>query len=116
MRISDWSSDVCSSDLWCPVHLRVDQPVGRLRAEQQMVDPEPGVARPAACLIIPEAVEPVVIGVDEPQRVGPSLKHQPPPCGRSEEQTSELQSLMRISYAVFCLKKKITKTMSHNTS
>src|SRR3546814_7128939 len=30
--------------------------------------------------------------------------------GRSEEHTSELQSLMRISYAVFCLKKKITKT------
>src|SRR3546814_2302344 len=29
-------------------------------------------------------------------------------CGRSEEHTSELQSLMRISYAVFCLKKKIT--------
>src|SRR3546814_1260339 len=30
----------------------------------------------------------------------------PQPCGRSEEHTSELQSLMRISYAVFCLKKK----------
>src|SRR3546814_10471771 len=30
-------------------------------------------------------------------------------CGRSEEHTSELQSLMRISYAVFCLKKKIKK-------
>src|SRR3546814_10003537 len=29
-------------------------------------------------------------------------------CSRSEEHTSELQSLMRISYAVFCLKKKIT--------
>src|SRR3546814_2852157 len=40
-------------------------------------------------------------------------------CLRSEEHTSELQSLMRISYAVFCLKKKkrrhITKTQSHNT-
>src|SRR3546814_3986183 len=33
---------------------------------------------------------------------------------RSEEHTSELQSLMRISYAVFCLKKKINKTI-HNT-
>src|SRR3546814_2548006 len=33
--------------------------------------------------------------------------------GRSEEHTSELQSLMRISYAVFCLKKKITP--NHNT-
>src|SRR3546814_3802936 len=32
-----------------------------------------------------------------------------PQCGRSEEHTSELQSLMRISYAVFCLKKKKTK-------
>src|SRR3546814_8897210 len=32
-----------------------------------------------------------------------------PPAGRSEEHTSELQSLMRISYAVFCLKKKTTK-------
>src|SRR3546814_4177378 len=34
---------------------------------------------------------------------------------RSEEHTSELQSLMRISYAVFCLKKKKTKTVSHIT-
>src|SRR3546814_1104265 len=39
----------------------------------------------------------------------PPGRHQPvprPPAGRSEEHTSELQSLMRISYAVFCLKKK----------
>src|SRR3546814_7629976 len=35
--------------------------------------------------------------------------------GRSEEHTSELQSLMRISYAVFCLKKKKTITKRHNT-
>src|SRR3546814_3292046 len=34
---------------------------------------------------------------------------------RSEEHTSELQSLMRISYAVFCLKKKKTKTKIHYT-
>src|SRR3546814_1123361 len=34
---------------------------------------------------------------------------------RSEEHTSELQSLMRISYAVFCLKKKKTKTQSNNS-
>src|SRR3546814_1030743 len=40
------------------------------------------------------------------------------PNGRSEEHTSELQSLMRISYAVFCLKKKnisTTKTMKNTT-
>src|SRR3546814_6237030 len=35
---------------------------------------------------------------------------------RSEEHTSELQSLMRISYAVFCLKKKNTVTTTHNTN
>src|SRR3546814_1626166 len=35
---------------------------------------------------------------------------------RSEEHTSELQSLMRISYAVFCLKKKHTKTTHHATN
>src|SRR3546814_3826483 len=36
--------------------------------------------------------------------------------GRSEEHTSELQSLMRISYAVFCLKKKIQKTDIHTNT
>src|SRR3546814_1679987 len=35
-------------------------------------------------------------------------------CGRSEEHTSELQSLMRISYAVFCLKKKIKTNINNN--
>src|SRR3546814_3334660 len=35
--------------------------------------------------------------------------------GRSEEHTSELQSLMRISYAVFCLKQKNTNTRQHHT-
>src|SRR3546814_1228291 len=35
---------------------------------------------------------------------------------RSEEHTSELQSLMRISYAVFCLKKKIARSKRHGTS
>src|SRR3546814_3689843 len=37
------------------------------------------------------------------------LRRFPLPLGRSEEHTSELQSLMRISYAVFCLKKKTNK-------
>src|SRR3546814_7602095 len=41
------------------------------------------------------------------------LRRDSPACGRSEEHTSELQSLMRISYAVFCLKKK--KRHNHNT-
>src|SRR3546814_8812730 len=40
----------------------------------------------------------------------------PPTMGRSEEHTSELQSLMRSSYAVFCLKKKKLKTLSNNNT
>src|SRR3546814_3645731 len=40
----------------------------------------------------------------------------PPPDDRSEEHTSELQSLMRISYAVFCLKKKNTITQKYNNT
>src|SRR3546814_6068263 len=40
-------------------------------------------------------------------------RHRHPPVDRSEEHTSELQSLMRISYAVFCLKKKIKTQTQH---
>src|SRR3546814_4810569 len=46
--------------------------------------------------------------VRRPRRIGGLADRQPP---RSEEHTSELQSLMRISYAVFCLKKKKTNTL-----
>src|SRR3546814_3639776 len=43
----------------------------------------------------------------------PVSAHIPGGRARSEEHTSELQSLMRISYAVFCLKKKKTQTLTH---
>src|SRR3546814_8184186 len=75
MRISDWSSDVCSSDL--PGHRARD----------------PRRARPARH---PRAARQCRGEAGRAQR----------PDARSEEHTSELQSLMRISYAVFCLKKK----------
>src|SRR3546814_4506303 len=105
MRISDWSSDVCSSDLvrgGDREHIggqlgRALQPLARPIAEQPVVI-EIGRHRPGECLPVPDVAErdgarrlllETVIGVD-----------------RSEEHTSELQSLMRISYAVFCLKKK----------
>src|SRR3546814_4178311 len=45
-------------------------------------------------------------------RIGRPEPWQPPPLCRSEEHTSELQSLMRISYAVFCLKKKNPDALS----
>src|SRR3546814_2201286 len=84
MRISDWSSDVCSSDL----------PSGKFGDQRQAL----------------------VIGGPQLRRVDDGIQvagHRPRApkrfrrvFQRSEEHTSELQSLMRISYAVFCLKKK----------
>src|SRR3546814_10701551 len=53
---------------------------------------------------VTEILETVGIRLDE--SVGCSRKDATPAFIRSEEHTSELQSLMRISYAVFCLKKK----------
>src|SRR3546814_8336514 len=83
MRISDWSSDVCSSDL-CHHRHRLHKP-GQVRRGRNLPGPGTGTAtRPAW-----------------PEPSGS-------PGDRSEEHTSELQSLMRISYAVFCLKKKKT--------
>src|SRR3546814_8729113 len=51
----------------------------------------------------------------EVRMTAPSLSAHRPSANRSEEHTSELQSLMRISYAVFCLKKKIHKQQSNST-
>src|SRR3546814_7310057 len=95
MRISDWSSDVCSSDL----------------------DKIAGAAK------LKERLDAARLELDQAQRGGdlaragelsygtiPQLQKQLADAEgatkRSEEHTSELQSLMRISYAVFCLKKK----------
>src|SRR3546814_5780476 len=82
MRISDWSSDVCSSDLGNDVNLRDFEGRSALLL---------GKAKDnnASC-----AIGPFVRLFDD----GFGMD-------RSEEHTSELQSLMRISYAVFCLKK-----------
>src|SRR3546814_8131316 len=95
MRISDWSSDVCSSDLQLVLaeagallQHGVDQLAGRLRAAGQ---------RGHLLLVVEQLVEQEA---DVVERRGV----------RSEEHTSELQSLMRTSYAVFCLKKKKKKT------
>src|SRR3546814_5995581 len=111
MRISDWSSDVCSSDLLGRRSLSVlfhKERTGRCQ-------PRPTVAFAAAdghsslsCA-----------GNSPPGDRSPFGDFGPdaflPYRGRSEEHTSELQSLMRISYAVFCLKKKKQKHNSHTT-
>src|SRR3546814_7610105 len=101
MRISDWSSDVCSSDLcgcsrWCeagslhkPLLFRGTARLGRFR--------------PGRSGVVLASLRTVA-------------RHHPNPSSsnRSEEHTSELQSLMRISYAVFCLKKKNKKIPNNN--
>src|SRR3546814_1058606 len=103
MRISDWSSDVCSSDLIVigvgrqHAHARGRPVLAHLRhlAGHQMI------------VIDVERVRPLQLGAP-PGRIVRARHRAERPGLRSEEHTSELQSLMRISYAVFCLKKKKT--------
>src|SRR3546814_1576211 len=105
MRISDGSSDVCSSDLERELEgeLRVRgagaafrrHAEARQQVEARVIEDRQGVVRRAHRLGVDgELLVDAVVGVG----------------GRSEEHTSELQSLMRISYAVFCLKKKKSRT------
>src|SRR3546814_5992024 len=146
MRISDWSSDVCSSDL--DVADLLDDERGQ--SERWLVEEQDlrlGHQRPpdghhlllaarevaggvaAAALQHREEVHHAVVGLVDPLLVPPGegagaevlvdgeLGEDPPAlhhlgqagAHRSEEHTSELQSLMRISYAGFCLKKKKNK-------
>src|SRR3546814_5588240 len=125
MRISDWSSDVCSSDLGHRVQCVEDAHAARVEVLRG------ALAARALAQVVGRAVlarqEPrgeAVVGhhadvfgdAQVAQRAFEAgavaevvfrLQH------RSEEHTSELQSLMRISYAVFCLKKKKTTTTQH---
>src|SRR3546814_9140997 len=113
MRISDWSSDVCSSDLLDPrdverVELaREDRAIilPARRAERRFVDIGCHGRGDAASVDAAQHQTPLAgIALFELQagyELGEVLEGH-----RSEEHTSELQSLMRISYAVFCLKTK----------
>src|SRR3546814_6383592 len=133
MRISDWSSDVCSSDLMGsdqaddafglsrfepvagidatfaqpvkPQHaVRIDHDLDDLSIGKRRRDGRP---HRRAQHRAPAALR---LDIGRPAHDVASLAFASgfaPEAIRSEEQTSELQSLMRISYAVFCLKKKI---------
>src|SRR3546814_5707895 len=119
MRISDWSSDVCSSDLQgvrprIAPDAGVDQPdiPARLTHRQRM-DRKPVQVGEVKQLDQPHRVfgKEIVAGCcklspvqhEAVELLGRAADRRQ---ARSEEHTSELQSLMRISYAVFCLKKK----------
>src|SRR3546814_8950503 len=105
MRISDWSSDVCSSDL--------HDPGQGLCPERRRRTSPPQWSEICAC-------QSLLFGFQQFALVFECLLNMPSSpatgrrSGRSEEHTSELQSLMRISYAVFCLKKK-TSTSNTDT-
>src|SRR3546814_4106905 len=118
MRISDWSSDVCSSDLLfgecCTVAAAdVEQQAFEIGTDLD-IHRRARRRRDAADRIVARTqcpVEDVVdVGRDDQFRDRqPHLRRHI----RSEEHTSELQSLMRISYAVFCLQKKTYYNNTH---
>src|SRR3546814_9201837 len=104
MRISDWSSDVCSSDLVQTETRHADRRAERDLGQRQRQSRDAHQYRRDG----------------DTEQQGKNLNRSAhrqiergdaemcsPDDGRSEEHTSELQSLMRISYAVFCLKKKL---------
>src|SRR3546814_1567322 len=113
MRISDWSSDVCSSDLG-QITFRSTGPMGdglcgRLRKGRVRREMIARIFRLAAFGAAAFEYQDVIGEQGQSIDFVPMIK-------RSEEHTSELQSLMRISYAVFCLKKKKNKrTICSNT-
>src|SRR3546814_4129525 len=96
MRISDWSSDVCSSDL-------LGNP------------PKPAIVRGfVLASVVPSGGSHFHHLTERFHGAAAHLVHHQTRRRRSEEHTSELQSLMRISYAVFCLKKKNKKQTKHS--
>src|SRR3546814_8313597 len=130
MRISDWSSDVCSSDLSRrgeiadrrqqaffseSFHQMVEAAVHLaehvvLRDAHILEEQLGGVLRFQPHLgEIAAALEAFHAALDDEQREAVRIVGMRLGGDRSEEHTSELQSLMRISYAVFCLKKNNTK-------
>src|SRR3546814_5680200 len=105
MRISDWSSDVCSSDLPAPVlaWFRITPFAVALISPHQATLPFTGImAEKSACVLPGFGRHRRRIGKSpHPLKIVKAAHFR-----RSEEHTSELQSLMRISYAVFCLTNK----------
>src|SRR3546814_1976142 len=129
MRISDWSSDVCSSYLhWAcsssPSYSALPSRSPTCAATVPAAGKAAGEGAPVAVARLKTALgeralrdfqraaflrfgrSMVPVHLRAPQRHAQILRRR----GRSEEHTSELQSLMRISYAVFCLKKKKKQT------
>src|SRR3546814_8167255 len=118
MRICYWSSDVCSSDLLPPertgpvFHFAQNivqaGKVGFGSAEFLLGIPAADVKAGDACRLFQHHASFCGLGRNGGSNLALTYERR----ARSEEHTSELQSLMRISYAVFCLKKKTNNTHS----
>src|SRR3546814_4267089 len=103
MRISDWSSDVCSSDLTATT-LAYAHPIADWLLGASLRHVYMGQAcNTIECTARQFDYHTIDLNIFAS---GPEGSWWPQLSVRSEEHTSELQSLMRISYAVFCLKKK----------
>src|SRR3546814_5610181 len=118
MRISDWSSDVCSSDLPCHCAAeRESERPAKVENEHERAQKFIGCVR-FQHRRSPFIMKRDIIVAQTPRCHGKarrrSVLRQTAAARRSEEHTSELQSLMRISYAVFCLKKKKTHAYTQN--
>src|SRR3546814_4819984 len=108
MRISDWSSDVCSSDL------------GKLEKSSGLAALSATISTASEIMmLVMKPMSRTMAGIGTTMNItsisvaiGNIAPLAAPIHNRSEEHTSELQSLMRISYAVFCLKKK-NKTLTN---
>src|SRR3546814_3024312 len=137
MRISDWSSDVCSSDLVELVrerrrhladrhHPRGEQQLFLLRLARverldALADVDRGQQRQRLAVVLrlapvqripaPAVRRAHFGGFGVVERAVAQPRQQLLALARSEEHTSELQSLMRISYAVFCFKNKTTQAI-----
>src|SRR3546814_4786883 len=121
MRISEWSSDVCSSDLMDELR-KYFTLVAQLRAGGEVKKEDIEFFLSYTPSIDQAKMQKLVEGgefasFEDAQaamiEAGRALQSSPQYKQRSEEHTSELQSLMRISYAVFCLKKKKHHLMPH---
>src|SRR3546814_5707413 len=119
MRISDWSSDVCSSDLFGKQRLPLvergqaeGRDAGFEETHRMRIEGRDDRRKPLVLRMMHRAADnrlmPGVKAVEIAERDDAAAQgalDAVVAVERSEEHTSELQSLMRISYAVFCLKK-----------
>src|SRR3546814_6219209 len=117
MRISDWSSDVCSSDLI------LDEGLTLVAIRDALEQFRPASLKVAVLVEkrhdrrAPRAhAEFIGLAVEDRYVFGCGMDYKEYWRQRSEEHTSELQSLMRSSYAVFCLQKQNRKIITHTTN